>query len=234
MPWSETRPMDERLRFVEAERGEEFFCVLCARYGIQPKTGYEWLERFATEGVAGLAERSRRPHRSPTATPRESVAVLVELRGPAPELGGEEARGRARAAAPAVGDPSAVHGGGDSQARGAHSRAAAARRAGAPGATGHRHAGAERCVDGQLPVSSGPPAKRVLHEDKDLANSRSRGKGRESLENRTRNRHATVTRFCTIGEPVSQPGTAGRVIARPVPLSTPSASGATARPGLGP
>jgi putative transposase len=91
MPWSETRPMDERLRFVvEAVRGEEFFRALCARYGIQPKTGYKWLRRFESEGVAGLAERSRRPHRSPTATSRESVAALVELRQRRPSWGAKK------------------------------------------------------------------------------------------------------------------------------------------------
>jgi putative transposase len=91
MPWSETRPMDERLRFVvEAERGEEFFRALCARYGIQPKTGYKWLERFAAAGAAGLAERSRRPHHSPTATSRESVAALVELRTRWPTWGAKK------------------------------------------------------------------------------------------------------------------------------------------------
>jgi hypothetical protein len=35
MPWSETKPMDERLRLVlEAARGEWFFRALCARYGL--------------------------------------------------------------------------------------------------------------------------------------------------------------------------------------------------------
>jgi transposase InsO family protein len=83
--------MDERLRFVvEAERDEEFFTTLCARYGIRPKTGYKWRERFAAEGVAGLAERSRRPHGSPTATPRESVAALVELRTRWPAWGAKK------------------------------------------------------------------------------------------------------------------------------------------------
>lgn len=91
MPWSETRPMDERLRFVvEAERDEEFFTALCARYGIRPKTGYKWLRRFEAEGVLGLAERSRRPHHSPTATARESVAALVELRSRYPHWGAKK------------------------------------------------------------------------------------------------------------------------------------------------
>jgi transposase InsO family protein len=83
--------MDERLRFVvEAERDEEFFTTLCARYGIEPKTGYKWLRRFHTEGVRGLAERSRRPHRSPSATSPESVALLVELRHRHPSWGAKK------------------------------------------------------------------------------------------------------------------------------------------------
>ena len=108
MPWSETRPMDERLRFVvEAERGEEFFRVLCARYGIQPKTGYKWLRRFEAEGVAGLAERSRRPHQSPTATARESVAALVELRHRHPSWGAKKLVAVLRERHPALALPAA-------------------------------------------------------------------------------------------------------------------------------
>jgi transposase InsO family protein len=83
--------MDERLRFVvEAERAEECFTALAARYGIQPKTGYKWLRRFEAEGVSGLAERSRRPHHSPTATAAASVAALVELRSRHPTWGAKK------------------------------------------------------------------------------------------------------------------------------------------------
>jgi transposase len=39
--------------------------VLCRHYGISRKTGYKWLKRYREEGEAGLADRSRRPHRSP-------------------------------------------------------------------------------------------------------------------------------------------------------------------------
>ena len=40
--------------------------ALCRQFGIAPATAYKWLRRFAAEGPAGLADRSRRPHRSPT------------------------------------------------------------------------------------------------------------------------------------------------------------------------
>lgn len=38
---------------------------LCRRYGISPKTGYKWLDRYQAEGDSGLADRSRRPAHSP-------------------------------------------------------------------------------------------------------------------------------------------------------------------------
>jgi transposase InsO family protein len=47
--------------------------ALSAELGITPKTFYKWAGRFQEEGLDGLAERSRRPERSPT-----RVAVTVE------------------------------------------------------------------------------------------------------------------------------------------------------------
>ena len=41
--------------------------ALCQRFGISAPTGCKWLQRFAAEGPAGLADRSRRPHHSPRA-----------------------------------------------------------------------------------------------------------------------------------------------------------------------
>jgi putative transposase len=46
MPWTETEPMKERMRFVaDAERGLYCMSELCARYGISRRTGYKWLDR---------------------------------------------------------------------------------------------------------------------------------------------------------------------------------------------
>jgi transposase InsO family protein len=56
--------MKERIRFVKDERaGLYTMSELCERYGISRKTGYKWLDRFEAEGAAGLADRSRAPHR---------------------------------------------------------------------------------------------------------------------------------------------------------------------------
>src|SRR5258706_2392237 len=66
MPWKEVQPMEERIRFVVAhESGLYAMSELCEAYGVSRKSGYKWLARWATEGAAGLAERSRAPHRSP-------------------------------------------------------------------------------------------------------------------------------------------------------------------------
>ncbi len=37
------------------------FRQLCQEYGISTKTGYKWRERFVAQGLAGMAEESRRP-----------------------------------------------------------------------------------------------------------------------------------------------------------------------------
>ena len=64
MPWMETCSMKEKMRFVMArERGVYGMSELCERYGISRKTGYKWMNRFNQEGLEGLEDRSRRPHR---------------------------------------------------------------------------------------------------------------------------------------------------------------------------
>jgi hypothetical protein len=80
--------MDHRLQFVaEAQRTDESFTAPSARYGVAPKTGYEWLARYEAEGTAGLHERSRRLHTSPTATSSTVADALLELRRRHPRRG---------------------------------------------------------------------------------------------------------------------------------------------------
>jgi transposase InsO family protein len=50
------------------------FSQLCRRFGISRKTGYKWRQRYQQTGVAGLADRSRRPQHSP----RRSEAVVEQ------------------------------------------------------------------------------------------------------------------------------------------------------------
>src|SRR5260370_21663543 len=76
---------EQRVRFVvSAARGTQRFSSLCAEFGISRPTGYLWLRRYQELGVRGIAERSRKPHRSPrrTADSLEQRVVEVRLRYP--------------------------------------------------------------------------------------------------------------------------------------------------------
>ena len=41
--------------------------MLCRCFGFSRKTGYKWLERYRSQGIEGLAERSRAPREHPQA-----------------------------------------------------------------------------------------------------------------------------------------------------------------------
>lgn len=53
---------------------------LCQEVGISRQTFYKYRRRFRAEGLAGLVERSRRPHRSPGMIPAELEDEIVRLR----------------------------------------------------------------------------------------------------------------------------------------------------------
>ena len=82
MPWLETNVRDQRIQFVlTARRAGGNISAVCRAFGISRKTGYKWLSREAEAGsVAVLADRSRRPHRSPRQTPAAVIARVGELR----------------------------------------------------------------------------------------------------------------------------------------------------------
>ena len=66
MGWLETCAVEERLRFVLAvAEGDASASRVCRAFGISRKTGGKWLERYRSEGLAGLADRSRAPIRRP-------------------------------------------------------------------------------------------------------------------------------------------------------------------------
>jgi transposase InsO family protein len=52
----------------------------CRYYGITRQSFYKWRRRYEELGVAGLRDRSARPHRSPRATSTEIVGKIVHLR----------------------------------------------------------------------------------------------------------------------------------------------------------
>lgn len=83
--------MSQKLEFIMlAESGAVSVAELCRRCGISRKTAYKWLNRHEVEGVAGLAERSRRPQRSPARTASEMEARVVQLRQQYPAWGGRK------------------------------------------------------------------------------------------------------------------------------------------------
>ena len=53
---------------------------IAAAMGVSRKCVKTWVDRFASDGEAGLYDRSSRPHRMPTRTPAELEQRIVELR----------------------------------------------------------------------------------------------------------------------------------------------------------
>ena len=53
---------------------------IAAAMGISRKCVKTWLDRYATEGEAGLHDRSSRPHSTPTRTNAATEAAVIELR----------------------------------------------------------------------------------------------------------------------------------------------------------
>jgi transposase InsO family protein len=80
--------MEQRADFVrEFESGLFTMTELAAQYGISRKTGYKWVAAYAARGVAGLQDRSRRPHHSPHATDEDVVEALLAIRRRHPRWG---------------------------------------------------------------------------------------------------------------------------------------------------
>lgn len=88
MPWLQTNPMDERMRFIVAHNeGLYSMSELCERFGISRQAGYKWLGRYEAEGVQGLADRSHAPHQCPHRISAEVAQALLELRRMHPRWG---------------------------------------------------------------------------------------------------------------------------------------------------
>lgn len=90
MPWQEQSVMSLRQEFVALAHQEDAnIRELCRRSGISAKTGYKWLRRDR-DGADRLADRSRRPHTSPTKTAPDLEAQVVALRRAHPAWGGRK------------------------------------------------------------------------------------------------------------------------------------------------
>jgi len=108
MGWMETCAVDERMRFVMAvEDREEAFAAICRQFGVSRKTGYKWLERYESDGVAGLSDRSRAPLSHPQAVLPAIAERCLAVRRLHPRWGAVKVRSWLLKRAPGVGWPAA-------------------------------------------------------------------------------------------------------------------------------
>jgi len=77
-----------------AEQQALSFAELCRRFGISVKTGCKWRTRFAQEGIEGLRDLSRRPHRSPRLSEAATIELVLGVRREHPTWGGRKIRQR--------------------------------------------------------------------------------------------------------------------------------------------
>lgn len=92
MSWGDRCVRDRRVEFViRASRGGAI-SALCREYQISRPTGYLWLRRFQQEGVAGIEERSHRPHHSPCRTASVLEQRIAQLRAERPDWGAQAGR----------------------------------------------------------------------------------------------------------------------------------------------
>jgi transposase InsO family protein len=91
MPWKVCCLLEARQRFVRAAGcGIHSVAQLCRQFGISRKTGFKWLARFRSDGGPGLADRSRRPHRSPGRTAKRWLKEISEMRQRRPRWGAKK------------------------------------------------------------------------------------------------------------------------------------------------
>jgi transposase InsO family protein len=87
MPWREVSVMEQRREFVKLALQEGVNRrELCRRFGISATVAYKWLGRFAA-GDGDLADRSRRPHRSPARSGAAIEAAVLAVRDAHPAWG---------------------------------------------------------------------------------------------------------------------------------------------------
>ena len=72
--------MDLRVRLIEEYNEGASVAELAETYEVSRKTVYKWLARYQENGAAGLADRSRKPQRSPTELSDEIVKKIIAAR----------------------------------------------------------------------------------------------------------------------------------------------------------
>ena len=101
--------MEDRMAFIAAyaQSGGDNVSALCRQFGISRQAGYEWLERFASEGADGLRDRSHAPHRVAHAASEAAIAAVSSVRHEHPTWGPKKIRALLMRRAPGVSWPAA-------------------------------------------------------------------------------------------------------------------------------
>ncbi len=75
-----TTPRSREALVQRVARGAESGRDVAEALGVSERTVRKWVQRYRTEGAAGLQDRSCRPRRQPTATAPELIAWVLRLR----------------------------------------------------------------------------------------------------------------------------------------------------------
>ena len=88
MPWKETGPVLERMRFIEDYlSGCYTLTELASRYEVSRQTLHKWLARHDADGAKGLMDRSRRPLHSPQIVDQDVAERIIAFRRRFPLMG---------------------------------------------------------------------------------------------------------------------------------------------------
>src|SRR5437762_6721370 len=81
MPWKVDPVPEQRIALVHAVRTAGLSVAEAARrYGVSRRTAHKWLARHDADPGAPLADRPRRPARSPARTPEALERLVLEAR----------------------------------------------------------------------------------------------------------------------------------------------------------
>lgn len=95
MAWKEVSAMEAIMSFVLDVKAAVFsFASLCREHKISRQTGYKWWRRFRAGGIAGIYERSCRPHFCPHRASRQWAGRAVALRVRHPHWGPKKLRAK--------------------------------------------------------------------------------------------------------------------------------------------
>ena len=91
MPWLETDPMNEKVKFIAAYlNNKETISALCKRFNISRRTGHKYINNYNLNGIEGLKERSRAPHTQANRIDSEVEKSILNIKAHYPRWGAKK------------------------------------------------------------------------------------------------------------------------------------------------